>query len=121
MINYAVYEQATGRILKTGVCAETDLDLQLTGTKGCSVVKSSADDTLHYIRNGVREVRPEMNPSLSGATLSALPVGCSVYVDGEQVVDVLEGSVITFEKKQETDTYKVLVSLFPYLDYEVVL
>lgn len=47
MIHYAAYDPQTGRILRTGLCAEADLALQ-----GTAIEANEADASLHYVLEG---------------------------------------------------------------------
>ena len=49
-VSFVVYDQATGTILRTGTCAETDLHLQAHGTE--AVIEGVADDERHEVRDG---------------------------------------------------------------------
>ena len=49
-VSFVVYDQATGTILRTGTCAETDLHLQAHGTE--AVIEGEADDARHAVHGG---------------------------------------------------------------------
>lgn len=49
-VPFVVYDPATGTILRTGICAETDLHLQAHGTE--AVIAGEADDERHAVRDG---------------------------------------------------------------------
>lgn len=53
MIRYAAYNEATGRITRTGQCTPEDLALQ-----GAAIASDVADDRLHYIANGQIQLLP---------------------------------------------------------------
>lgn len=49
-VPFVVYDGASGTILRTGICAETDLQLQALGTE--AVIEGEADDERHEVRDG---------------------------------------------------------------------
>ena len=49
-VPFVVYDPATGTILRTGTCAQTDLRLQAHGTE--AVIEGVADDERHGVRDG---------------------------------------------------------------------
>ena len=50
-VQFVVYETATGIILRSGTCAETDLHLQAIGL-GESVIEGEGDDAAFEVQNG---------------------------------------------------------------------
>lgn len=49
-VQFIVYDPATGAILRTGTCAETDLHLQAHGAE--AVIEGEADDARHAVQGG---------------------------------------------------------------------
>lgn len=60
-VPFVVYDPATGTILRTGICAETDLHLQAHGAE--AVIEGEADDERHAVRGGqIVERAPVADP-----------------------------------------------------------
>lgn len=115
MINFIVYD-ICGRILRTGMCCEADIKLQ-----GDLIVTGIADDLMHYVKEGVVLNRPVMPIMQNEETLSNIPLGCSIYIDGALSIENNQKETITVEKEHGSDTYSLRFVLFPYLDFEVTV
>lgn len=101
-MNYATYDKATRRIVKTGLCAQSDVALQAKA--GQTVIRCGQDvgDATHYINLAGLPVlkRPlsatwdktEINANGEESVLSGLPIPCIVYVDSTPVT-VDDGSL----------------------------
>ena len=117
---------ATGRILRAGICAPGDVALQ--AAPGESVLEESANDLTHYVVSGGIVARPAMPVIFDRATVRAdggtpvtftqVPTGAEVSVSGP-VTDRFttpDGTVeLTFDLP---GTYRVKVARFPFLDWE---
>ena len=134
MINYTVYDDTTGRIDRCGVCSETDFDLQPT-EEGQAVIEGFYPDTDYYIATPGGTPTPTARSEINGswdafsyeegdtATLSFLPNGAVVFVDGVAAETVSGGE---FEMVVEDEgVYEISIDFFPYKPWtdtvEVVL
>ncbi|KGM36123.1 hypothetical protein [Inquilinus limosus] len=130
MIDYAVYDSATGRILIVGQCREEDVPLQAGGYPGgiSVAVSSRLSYRDHYMVEGQIANRPvlpifdKMEIAADGvdeATLVGLPDPCRVIVD--DVEHVVEGGSLSIASPMPA-TYVVEIKQWPYKDarYEIV-
>lgn len=117
MIDFIVHDNE-GRILRSGLCQKETIHLQ--AGDGESVMAGKADDTKQYIDCGRAVARPVFDPIIRGLNLSGLPTGVEVYVDNVMAGQCDSGCV-EIEKESELDTVEVRLTLFPYIDKEIVL
>lgn len=122
-INYAVYKDATGQIVWSGSC--DDSQLPTMGGTGLSAVQvaNRVEPSLYYFPAGVLTLRPLMNISsvVQGQqlTLTGVPYG--------SIIRVLHNALLTVPQDDATGIvqfnfstpgrYLVRVELFPYRDY----
>lgn len=124
MKNFIVHDRENGRIVRLGYCADDDFLLQ--AGEGEIVVEGTADDAKQCVIDGQVVDRPPMPyfldrdsvPIGEVVTFSSLPVGVEINVDGDIVVVNDRILALTFDT---TGDYRVRLSLFPYLDKEVMI
>lgn len=117
MIDYISYNKF-GEITRSGVCQKEALHMQ--SGEGEVTMAGIADDSRHYIKNGVITERPVFSVSVHANVIVGIPSGTSVYVDNELAGQCDTGS-ISLEKENQLDIVSVRLSLFPYIDKEVTL
>ena len=126
-MEYIVYDPMTGEIKWGGYCSPRDYDLQ--ATEGYSVVEGSLSRVqigMKMIVDGALVDRPFLPFFMSAdsvpvdgtITISSLPEGVRVNVDGDDVTVNDHSLTLTFDCPGE---YVVRMSLFPYLDKEVTI
>jgi hypothetical protein len=113
MTQYATYDTTTGRIIRSGTCQPEDLAFQ--AKQGQSVVElddSSKNDANSFISGGVVVPRPSNPATISGLTISNIPTGCVLTIEGTAYI-VNDGTAeLSFNAP---GTYSVGASLWPYL------
>lgn len=119
MIDYTVYDNATGEIVKSGSCVDSDLSLQ--SISGQSVAQGKFDDASEYY-NGFDFVdRPKMSLTVSATiaeineeiVISNIPEGTVVhYIDGSETVNdgIIEWSSVI------AGMFTFIFVNFPYIE-----
>lgn len=124
MILFAVYDLTTGEILRSGQCADGDLELQ--AGDGQAVIERASqyqhDGNSYVDLSGPEPMiaeRQEMPAALNGMTITGIPLGAILTIEGTEYT-VNDGEAeLTFGLP---GTYLVKLSLWPYLDktFEVI-
>lgn len=101
MKRFAVYD-ATGAILRCGICLDADLDLQAGSGQSVLEVADSVSDESHYIAAGGPTARTALGLSfdklqitandVDAATMAGVPAGTQFDVAG-QLVTVNDGAL----------------------------
>jgi len=125
---YAIYDPATGRIIRFGGCPASMVAIQAgPGETVLEVPETTVfNDITHYIVAGVVTPRPSLTldktaiaaNGLDTATLSGLPNPCTIFVDGtsQTVTDgVLELSATIAE------TWTIEVNQFPLRPFKATV
>ena len=113
IMNYiTVYDPVTGRILETHA-SPGEISLPNLGQVS---VPLEADFRNQYIVREKVQDRPTFSLTLDGKYLKGVPKGASVTIEG--TVYTADGSRIELEFSHP-GTYKIGVSMFPYMDEEV--
>lgn len=128
-MNYVIYQEGTGKILRRGVCPKSDVDLLHTSA-GEAVIEAAQPVSwkTHYVADGEIIERPEMALSVTKTDISAdgtdsaiitgLPSPASVTLNSE-TYDVLDGVIeITVEAP---GVYAVKCTAWPYRDKEITV
>ncbi len=101
--DFIVYETATGRILRSGICGHLDVVNQAQGG-GETAIEGRASDVTEYfdIVEGVIKSRPVIEATMSKTeivadgvdelVISPLPIPTTVRVQGNEVI-VMDGSL----------------------------
>ncbi|NSX14947.1 hypothetical protein HTY52_12765 [Cupriavidus taiwanensis] len=116
MIASFFVHDSDGRILRYGICVEEDVPLQ--AREGEVAVEGKCDIMVDYVKDGEVTPRPAMPVTLTGQTLSNVPVPAVVVIDGTRY-DCTEDHVeldLPYQK-----TYAITVEAFPYLDAKFTL
>lgn len=109
-MKFLVYDNATGHILRTGCCPDDHLGMQASA--GETAIEGEADDAMHYIRDGLVTDKMAIAATLSGTTISGLPIPATVTVEGVRY-DVTDGvAELSFNLP---GTYQVKVEALHYL------
>lgn len=84
MKKYLAYYQATGKVRSSFSCPESMLEKTLEGKPGCDALESVANPENVWVDLSDKSVQPKIdNPAtLSGMTLSNLPLPCTVTMRG---------------------------------------
>lgn len=111
---FAVYNPTTGAILRVGQCQESDMGLQAgAGEEAVERVDESHNDANAYVLAGVVTARPEMGATIDGLTISSIPVGAVLTIEGvDYTVDDGEAE-LTFSA---AGTYTVMLKHWPHYD-----
>jgi hypothetical protein len=107
MTDFAKYDGA-GRILATGSMPTSMLALQ-----DGNIYVGTADSDSQYIVNGTVMTRPANPATLSGTTLSNLPVPCVIRINASEYPCTDSTATLNLTL---AGTYAVTVTAFPYLD-----
>jgi len=125
MKTFTIYDPETGVIKRSGYCPDRDVGLQ--AQDGEEMIEGSSDFRTQYVVSGEVVSRPPMpfyidrdGVAIGGvATVTMLPVGTVVKVDGQDEVVVDDGVLeFTFDTAGE---YQVEMKKFPYLDKTLVI
>lgn len=124
MTLYAIYALTTGEILRSGQCQESDLELQ-AGDGQAVIERASQDqhDGNSYVDlsgpDPVVSPFPEMGATISGLTISDIPAGAVLTIEGVDYTITDGTAELSFSA---AGTYTVKLSKWPYLDqsFEVV-
>lgn len=123
MIQYVVYD-SEGRILKSGTCQSSDINLQADSTSYVIPVYSIVDDRKWYVDASIGELAERQAitatfnkttvtaDGIDEAVLSVLPIPCTVYVDG--VPEVIDDGSAEFSFT-DPGTYSIVVDEVAYL------
>lgn len=81
-MKFSYYESATGKVLATGSAPDTEEVLPRGPGEG--VIFKYANPQLHYVdvTSGERRDKHEITATLSGLTLSGLPIPATVTIEG---------------------------------------
>lgn len=117
MAKFTIYNPATGEIIRSGSCTESDVELQ--PQEGEALVRGAANDLLHYVVDGVIVDRPTFSISkteivaddVDGAVIANLPDPVTVKVDG--IAYEVTGGAVSISSPTPA-TYKVEIDHFPY-------
>lgn len=124
MILFAVYDLTTGEILRSGQCADGDLELQ--AGDGQAVIERASqyqhDGNSYVDLSGPEPMiaeRQEMPATLNGLTITGVPLGATLRIEG---VDYAVGDGAAELSFTLPGAYTVKLSCWPYLDkiFEVV-
>ena len=86
---FTAYKTATGEILRTGSCADSDFELQVQ--EGETVIEGTANDIIQYVLNG--EITDYTGEELAAKT--DLAYGCKWQMPEKIVVQDLTDAEIT--------------------------
>ena len=98
-MNFVVYDITTGRILRSGMCVDTDLPLQVLSV-GEAVIEGTCNLNTDYVVAGVVTPRPTTGLVAVSRAVNAdlvitpLPIGSVVFVDDVEE-DVLTDTTLT--------------------------
>jgi hypothetical protein len=114
MTFYATYDPATGEILRSGQCQESDLELQ-AGDGQATIERENPDhhDGNAYVLEGVITERPAMPATIDGMAISSIPVGAVLTIESVDYTITDGEAELSFTLP---GTYHVKLALFPYLD-----
>jgi len=109
-----VYNKLDGEILRTVDCNIKSLEHQYSQqTQSYLEVTGTIDDSRFYVVNEEVVPRPTFSESISGTTISNLPIPTTVRTNGSSYT-IDDGSAeLSFSLP---GTYKVYLSSFPYQD-----
>jgi hypothetical protein len=124
MTLFATYDPSTRKILRVGQCQESDLAVQAgAGDEVIERTDASHDDGNAYVDlsglDPVVTARPEMGANISGLTISDVPVGAVLTIEGVDYT-VNDGEAeLSFSA---AGTYTVTLAHWPHYDqsFEVV-
>jgi len=125
-MKYFVVFNDEGRILRTGSCPDPVFSFQ--ARDGEFILEGKANDVLQYVSklDNILVDKPTMPITIDKVivaedeeiTISGIPVGAKVDIDGEEVVVNDENLILTFDT---VGSYKIIFRHFPYLDWERVI
>lgn len=119
VVDFHVYETATGRILWSGSMRQDHVPLQ--AGEGSAAAEGAANDLEQWVEDGVLTARPVLPISDAVLTVgggeqtvaAGLPAGTVVSVDGAEPVEVEDGA-ITLEPMEPIAMTLRLTPPFPY-------
>lgn len=111
-VRFLVYDSA-GRILRYGSCPSDLVSGQAQAGETAMAFANPVEDTTHY-HNGTTVVTRPTNPaSLSGMTISNVPSGSTIEIEGVRYP--VEGSTVNLSFTYP-GTYEVKLLSFPAVD-----
>ena len=111
MSNYIIYN-SKGEILKNISCPPSLISIQIMDQEHYLEHELVNDDEF-YVVNGEVVPRPTFSESISGTTISNLPIPTTITTNGNSYT-ITDGSAeLSFSLP---GTYKVYLSSFPYQD-----
>lgn len=119
VVDFHVYETATGRILWSGSMRQDHVPLQ--AGEGRAAAEGAANDLEQWVVGGALTARPVLAVSDAVLTVgggeqtvaTGLPAGTIVSIDGAEPVEV-EGGGITLDPMEPIDMTLRLIPPFPY-------
>lgn len=116
MPEYTLYNATTGAITSRIFVSEQDLNINIP--EGQQYIPGYYDALEYYISNGVPLKKQKMNVTISGNTISGLPIPSVATIEGQSYT-ITDGVMIL--DTTMPGPYKVHLSSVPYLDYEVTI
>lgn len=115
-VNDFVIYDADGRILMHGRASEAEVQATAGMRKGAvGYVEGTGDTATHCVVNGAVVERPANPAQLAGATLTSLPVPCSIWINEVEYACDEDHAELNFD---QVGSYRVKVVAFPFLDAE---
>ena len=114
---YTVYN-SEGKILRTGTCQESTIALQ--AGPGETSIEMEADDRIHWV-NPVSKQRQDLGNfdiTVSGLTITGIPTGTSVRIEGTEYL--IDDDVINYTSNRK-GIHTLLFRNKAYKDQEVDL
>lgn len=110
------YDLTTGQILRT--ITWPDAEDAAKYYPGCLYLHENADtnDVRRYVKDRDVVDRPEMDVGFDGRLLTGVPLGASIRIDDETYT--ADGSQAIEIEFDSATTYRIIVSLWPYMDKE---
>jgi hypothetical protein len=111
---YATYDPVTGEILRSGQCQESDIELQ-AGDGQSVIERENPDhhDSNAYVMEGVITERPAMPATIDILTISDVPEGVVLTIEGTDYTITDGTAELSFTLP---GTYQVKLALWPYVD-----
>lgn len=127
--SFIVYDTRTGVIGKIVTCPPDMIELQVNPDNYETYIEGEADDSIHYILNGVLAMRPE-NPSIIDkvtmaangveiATISNIPNPSTVMIPQILMYTITDG-ILQFSVDTPGE-YKITIQGAPYLSKELTV
>lgn len=112
-MNVTEYDAATGMIL--GHSDYPDLEtLELSLIAGRDWLPGHQGDGYHYVANDAVTPRPAQATTLTGNTLTGLPIPATLWIDRASYA--VEEAMVTLDLPV-AGTYRLRVEAWPYLDW----
>lgn len=108
-----LYYPANGEIYGTYVNTYENMNIDLAGKSYIEAPDGDIDISNKYVDNGEVKIRPNMNLTVIGATITGIPEDSLLFL-GEQIFPINDG-----EADIEGYTGIVKITCWPYLDAEV--
>lgn len=131
MIDYIVYNTATGEILKTGKCP-TDM-MQAQAHEGETVMQGSASDLNNYIVDGVVTAKQAQQTTIDKTLISAngidsilisnVPTNAKLTIKNTKTFALNESTISGNGEFKTVDAgqYEIKVEKFPYLIWREIV
>lgn len=116
MPQYTLYEAATGRI--TRMMAVPDHDLAANLSLDEQYICGWYSNLTHFVKDGVAVEKQQMLVSVSGHTISNLPIPCNANIEGIDYT-ITDGELTLAAAMP--GPYTVRLSAVPYLSEDVVI
>lgn len=110
-----MYYPENGEIYGTYANSYENMLIDLEGKSYIEVPNNDIDISNKYVDNGEVKMRPNMNLTVIGATITGIPEDSLLFL-GEQIFPINDG-----EADIEGYTGIVRITCWPYLDAEVTL
>lgn len=116
MPTISFYDQATGRLDGWLEAPDDVLDLNKSGK---AWIDGKFRGDTHYVTEGEPALRPAMPAALAGQTITQIPAGAVLTINGGKAYTVNDGTAdLQFD---QPGTYTVQLSCWPYLDAEFTI
>jgi hypothetical protein len=116
MMRFSLYDQVTGEIAANISCLE--IDANANTPPGYERIDGTWDAKTYYVADGVVTLCAPMAPSVTGTTISDLPIPCKARIEG-QIYEVDDG-VLELEPDYP-GPYTVYLTAVGYLPCEVTV
>lgn len=115
MNSISLYRKDSGLVFQSVTGTETTLELNKQDDVSIGFVEGLYEPGLFYVLGGEAMARPENPATLSGSTLSNVPVPSTIHINNESYP--CEESTVELEFAHPGE-YRIRVESWPYLDKE---
>jgi len=113
---FVIYDVGTGVILRSLFIPASDVELNYVDGVECAHLRGEGYYDRHYVSNGKIAMRPKNPTKRNGLSLTNMPHGSVIHIDGAAYEHKQGGSVeLRFNLP---GVYQIRVERFPFLEKE---